>query len=240
MKRSKPDQKRHRRSRDPGRWRCFGGRPDPVTLAKLEERLRRAGPDAPWEEVATLVLPVLARAHQPVGPGVRLVRVRLPPGLWVGFGIDLGPAFTHIDVDHLGRWAIDERTLISTALANVERRVETDELEVASLVVDNVPLLAVQASGWGSALLLTPETLTRIVGPGAHLVFAPVRNTILALPLDAPPDLVTVLWTAIAEDEPTELDGDLYHLEAGRIVAINDNRPGAGASLMVAAMGRPN
>jgi hypothetical protein len=240
MKRTKPARKRSRKHREPWHWRFQGGRPDAVTLATLEERLRRAGPDAAWEDVRPLVLPVLARAHQPIGPGIRLVRVRLPPGLWVGFGVDLGPAFTHVGADQLARWAIDELDLVGAAMANLDRRAGSDELEVASLVVDNTQVTAVQASGWGSSLLLAPATLSKIVGPEPQLVFAPVRNTILALPLEAPVDLVTTLWSALAEDEPTELDGDIYCLEAGRIASINDNRPGAGASILVASSGRPN
>jgi hypothetical protein len=237
MKRTKPA-RRARIPRDARRRRVRRDRLDAVDLAWLDERLRRAGPDGSWEDVRPLVLPVLARAHQPIATGIRLIRVRLPPGLWVGFGIDLGPAFTHIAYDQLERWAIDEPELVATAMANLERRAETDELELSSLVIDGVPLMAVQASGWGSALLLAPATLSRILGPGVQLVFAPVRNTILAVPLDAPTDLVSALWTALAEDEPTELDGGVYRLEGGLITAIA--RGQSGGPPMPIAAGRPN
>src|SRR5215470_761315 len=100
------------------------------------------GPEAAWTDVERLVMPVLARIHQPIAPGIRLVRVYLPPGLWVGFGVDLGPAFTHIGAAEVERWGIDEATLVATSLANLERRAKK-ELDVSSLVLDGVPMTAV-------------------------------------------------------------------------------------------------
>lgn len=219
------------------RWRFHGGQPDPIVLAKLEERLRRAGPEAPWSEVRRLLMPVLARVHQPIAPGVRLVRVHLPPGLWVGFGLDLGPAFTHVGVSELERWGIDEATLVATALANLERRAEK-EIEVASMVLDGLQMTAVQASGWGSSVLLSPSILARCIGPGPSLVFAPVRNIVFGVPEDARVETIIRVWDGLATDDPTELDGEVYRFAGGRLEPTGALRDPDGG-LIVSARPRP-
>ncbi len=173
-------------------------------------------------------MPILARIHQPVAPGVRLVRVRLPPGLWVGFGIDLGPAFTHIGTAQLEHWGIKEATLVAAAMRNLERRAAA-ELDVSNLVIDGVPVTAVQASGWGSAILLAPSVLAECIGPEPSLVFAPVRNILFAVPVEAPAETIVRLWDGMAIDDPTELDGDVYRFEGGRLEPSGARRdPGGG------------
>lgn len=207
----------------------MNGRPDPITLARIEEGLRRAGPDASWEDVRRRIVPVLARVHQPIAPGVRLVRVSLPPGLWVGFGVDLGPVFTHVSTAELERWGVDEARLVETALANLSRLARKPEVEVSSIVFEGHPVVAVQASGWGSSMLLVPTILAEVLGPEPRLVFAPVRNTILAVLPDAPAELVIELWDGLALDDPTELDGDVYRLEGGVLEPMGVRRnPGGG------------
>jgi hypothetical protein len=184
-----------------------------------------------------MVLPVLARARQPVAPGVQLVRILLPPGLWVGFGLDLGPVVGHVSTADLERWQVDEPTIVATAIANLERRAHGRELEVSSVVLDGVPITLVQASGWGSSLLLVPSVLDRLLGRGPHQLFAPIRNTIVCLPVDAPDELIALLWSELATDEPTELDGGIYRLEDGRLEPLAPHGPGEALS---AAFGLPH
>jgi hypothetical protein len=221
-------------------WRFMNGRPDADTLARIEDGLRRAGPESSWPDVRDLVVPVLARARQPVAPGAKLVRVYRPPGLWVGFGVDLGPVFTHVSTADIARWRVDEAKLLATALTNLDRLSGGDDVEVASLVLDGVVATLVQASGWGSSLLLLPERLRELAGPEPQLVIAPVRNAIVAFPLDAPAEVVQLTWLTLAQDDPTELDGDIYRLAEGRLEPLRANPPGAAAAMALAASGRPN
>ena len=67
------------RSQDPGMNHAFG-----------------SPPSGPWDRVAPDVLPLLRRAHHPYPPDLAPLQVNVPPGVWTGFGVDLGPAMSHI------------------------------------------------------------------------------------------------------------------------------------------------
>ena len=60
----------------------------------------------------------------------------VPPGVWTGFGIDVGPAWAHVSRDIIDRWGVDEATLLGTALENLRRRAidEPPQVERATLV----------------------------------------------------------------------------------------------------------
>ena len=75
--------------------------------------------DAPWAEMASLVLPILRRIHHPYPPEAAPMHIFVPPGVWTGFGIDFGPAFTHVTAGQVERWGIDHATLLGTALENL-------------------------------------------------------------------------------------------------------------------------
>jgi hypothetical protein len=160
--------------------------------------------------------------------------------LWVGFGLDLGPVVGHVSTTDLERWQVDERTVVATALGNLERRADGRELEVSSIVLDGVPITLVQASGWGSSLLLVPSVLERLLGRGPRLLFAPIRNTIVCLPPDAPDALIGLLWSELASDEPTELDGGIYRLEEGRLEPLAPHAPGEALTAVLAPPQLPN
>src|SRR6478735_463933 len=76
------------------------------------EALRGFDPAGGWEEVRPAVLPLLKRVRHPV-----------PPGIWTGFGIDIGPACAHVSRGLFRGWGIDQATLLGAALENLRHRV---------------------------------------------------------------------------------------------------------------------
>jgi hypothetical protein len=146
----------------------------------------------------------------------------LPPGILVGFGIDIGPALVMVDAAQLERWNVGIETVTDHALANVrEAAGRCDPTAVVHQSVDGVPVMALQTgAGIGASLLLVPETLPRVFGPGPHLLIAPMRDLLIALP--AAVDHEFAAWLA---DEWESMDPNHLHLggwlhEAGTVCAV--------------------
>jgi hypothetical protein len=130
----------------------------------------------------------------------------VPPGIWTGFGIDMGPAFSHVSQVLLDGWKVDHATLLGTALVNLAELVRREPPVIDTLQLEGIDVTAVQGQGWGSSLVLAPELLRPILGPTPRLLMAPVRNTLLALPEDVDGDLAADLWQVIANGAHDELD----------------------------------
>lgn len=141
-------------------------------------------PDAPWRKVRGRVLPMLPRARPFPGADLELIRTMLPPGILVSFGIDLGPAVTFIGRAIVDRWAINMQTLVDASLANLRELVEScDERGVLRDRIGAVDVSVLQTHrGVAASLLLVPETIERFFGPGPHLLIAPMRDLLIALP----------------------------------------------------------
>jgi hypothetical protein len=133
----------------------------------------------------------------------------LPPGILVGFGIDIGPAVMYVGPPLLERWGIDARTLVDTALANVRRLAgECDARDVLNDHISDIPVAILQTQlGIAGSLVLVPEHLERFFGRGPHLLLAPMRDVLLALPADV--DREFAGWLA---DEFEGLDPNHLHL----------------------------
>ena len=191
--------------------------PDAALLAAMN----RIDPDRPWTEAREDILPMLPRVR-PFPAPVEPVRTMLPPGILVGFGIDIGPALVMVDATQLGRWKVGVETVAARALANV--RDEAGRCDPAAVVrqsVDGVPVMALQTgAGIGASLLLVPETLPKFFGPGPHLLIAPMRDLLIALPAAVDHELAA--WLA---GEWEWLDPNHLHLggwlhEAGTVCAV--------------------
>jgi hypothetical protein len=165
-------------------------------------------PTGPWSDMAPRIVPVLKRRHHHVPPEAAPLHINVPPGVWTGFGIDLGPAFSHVSAALVDGWGVDHATLLATALDNLATLVRIEPPLVERLDLDGVEVMAVQGQGWGSSLVLAPDLLGRILGPGPRVLLAPVRNTLLALPDEVDADLMGDLWEAIAAGAHDELDVD--------------------------------
>jgi hypothetical protein len=183
-------------------------------------------PTAPWADIAPRIVPVLKRLHHPYPPEMAPIHIRVPPGIWTGFGIDLGPAFSHISQTLLDEWGIDHATLLGTALANLTELVRRERPIVDAVPVDGVEVMAIQGQGWGSSLILVPELLRPILGTTPRILLAPVRNTLLALPDDVEEGFAIDLWQAIAEGAHDELDVGPLRWTGSTVASIGDASQG--------------
>ncbi len=187
-----------------------------AVLAALEQ----FDPDLSWQAARPTVLPMLPRQRPyPIPAGDR-VTVRLPPGIDVGFGLDLGPAVAFVVERQLAGWGVDRAALVAAALENVRRLAQR---VVPSLVVGskigNVPTRIVQTGeGIASALLLAPDALPRLIGNGPHVLLAPMRDILIALPSDVDPAFAAWLAAEFASMDPNCLHHGLFRHEDGRVI----------------------
>ena len=206
--------------------RVMGGVMDPVLYARVVEALVRLDTAAPWDEIAPMVLPVLRRARHRYPPEAAPIHLQVPPGIWTGFGIDIGPAFSHVSAAMLDGWGVDRATLLGAALENLRRKVAEDPPQVQRFVFDGVELIGIQGQGWGSSLLLIPDVLGPILGDEPRMLIAPVRNTLIALPDDVEAGFAADLWHALAEGAPDELDVEPLFWTGSTVVGAGDSRLG--------------
>ena len=124
----RPAQRDTSSRRDTG-WAVIDVRSAPlgpgVTCATIEDvlaALQGFDPDLGWDSVADNVIPLFQRVRPYPAEFPEAVRTILPPGLSVSFGIDMGPAFTHVTADFMERWCLTIGELTDRALANLDRR----------------------------------------------------------------------------------------------------------------------
>lgn len=158
-----------------------------VVQASEEAVLRAMGglpPDMGWDEIADLVVPVLPR-RRPLPPqaGPPLL-VTLPPGIPVGMGIDIGPAFLLVGEGLLAQWKVGRDVVVAKALANLRARVKSVKTrDLIEQRLDGVPTRVLQTGvGGASTLLLLPDELVRIFGKAPQLFLAPMRDILISMP----------------------------------------------------------
>lgn len=193
-------------------------RADEATILAAVNRLDL---DRPWSKAGADVRPMLPRIRPYPFP-VEPVRTMLPPGILVGFGVDIGPALTMIDAGQLERWGVDVDAVAERALDNVRAiAASCDPGRVVRQAVADVPVMALQTGeGIAASMLLVPETLPRLFGPGPMLLLAPMRDLLIALPASVDRDFAA--WLA---DEWEALDPNHLHLggwlyEAGSLCPV--------------------
>jgi hypothetical protein len=176
--------------------------------ATLRAALNRVDPDRPWTKARADVLPMFPRVRPYPFP-IEPVRIMLPPGILVGFGIDIGPALTLVDAAQLERWGVGIETVADRALENVRRAAgRCDPNLVVREPIDGTPVMALQTgAGIGASMLLVPETLERFFGPGPNLILAPIRDLVIALPASV--DLGFAAWLS---EEWESMDPNHLHL----------------------------
>ena len=202
------------------------GRDRPVPdLGRILGAIAAIDPDAPWDRVAPHILPILKRAHPPLAMASS-VYVTVPPGIRTGFGIDLGPAFTHVDTAMVERWGVSTAALLGTALENLRAVIDREPPIVERIEPDGVPVTVVQGQGWGSSLVLVPDALGPLIGAEPRLLLAPVRNTLVAVPDAAPEDFVEDLYLAIAGGAPDALDPRVLRWTGRAVVGLTDRSVG--------------
>jgi hypothetical protein len=217
--------RRVRRLADGRRVEVLEGRKlsDGVVTADLETvlaALEGFDPEMSWKQARGQVLPMLPRVRPLPTPQIELVRAMLPPGILVGFGIDIGPAITFVTTTLLERWQIEPAALASAALTNLRGIAERcGHDDVLDDHIADIPVTVVQTGeGIAASLLLVPECLERVLGDRERFLLAPMRDILIALPPTV--DRSFAAWLA---DEWESLDPNHLHLGGfryggGRIV----------------------
>jgi hypothetical protein len=202
---------RRERGKGRGRWtaQLFEGPPagpDVVTprledvLAALETMPR----ELTWESVATEVLPLFQRVRPYHESMPEQLRVVVPPGLTVGFGVDIGPAFITISPEMAADWGVPPDEILERAVANLEQRMAAVRpRDVHEGTIGDVPVRILQSpTGSASTYVLVPGALGRILGPHRQLVMAPMRNLLISLPVTTDRDFAAWLFDEFASQDP--------------------------------------
>jgi hypothetical protein len=180
-----------------------------------------------WSAVSKLVIPVIPRVRpHPAGYPTAL-RTIVPPGVVVGFGVDIGPAFMAVSAEQLALLKITEAELVTQALANLLARAE--QIGPSSIVhgaIDGVPVAALQSGlAVGSTLVLVPDQLGRLFGTEPRLFVAPMRDLIIGLPVDVEPDLAAWIFEEFASQDPNCLAPVAYSFDGLAITTGLLGRP---------------
>jgi hypothetical protein len=170
-----------------------------------------------WADVADDVLPIFERAR-PFGYEVEPpAHTVVPPGVTVGFGIDLGLAFARVATIHLEGWPVDLSGLTERALRNLRRRVrDAQDFDLVREPIAGVPTTAFQSrDGWASTAVLVPEAIERLFGPAPALFIAPSRDLLLGLPDDVDLEFATWLAEEFEADDPNALRLEAFEWRDG-------------------------
>ncbi|HEY8134738.1 MAG TPA: hypothetical protein VIF08_01770 [Candidatus Limnocylindrales bacterium] len=189
-------------------------RPEEVRAA-----LDGLSPELPWSELRDQLRPVFIR-RRPLPPGMTAPVVRrLPPGLDVALGADIGPAFLYVSAPLLDSWSVSETEAFEIALSNLRNVIEAEgHFEMAYEPIDDVPVWWYQShGGLASGLLLLEDVIVERYGDQPRLLMAPMRNLLLAAPHDADRALMSWLRDEISAADPNGLDLPLFSLVDGRL-----------------------
>ena len=232
LKAAKGERRAHRKAKDRGRGGLrieaspMFGSMDAAMMRTIQAALESVDLDAPWPTIAPRILPVIKRFRQPFAGGLEPVYITVPPGIRTGFGVDVGPAFSHVTASMTERWGVSGATLLGTALDNLQQLVRREPPRVDHLRPDGVPVITVQGQGWGSSLILAPDLLRPILGTGPCVLMTPVRNTLMAIPESASLDFLESIYLAMTEDAPDALDTQILRWNGQTVVDLNDRSVG--------------
>ena len=192
-------------------------RADEALLRGLIERMDDRGFD--WDDVADDVMPIFERARPfsfEVDPPVRTI---VPPGLTIGFGVDLGLAFARVSVVHLAGWPVELAGLTDRALRNLRKRARhAVDYDLVSEPIGGVPTTAFQSrDGWASTAVLVPEALERLFGREPALFIAPSRDLLVRLPADVDLEFATWLTEEFEATDPNALRLEAFEWADGTI-----------------------
>jgi hypothetical protein len=205
---------------------------DAAIVSPRPEEVRAAldslSPELAWPELRDRLRPVFVR-RRPLPPGMTAPLIkRLPPGLDVALGADIGPAFLYISAQLLESWPIAADEAFDIALANLRGVVEAERyFELAYEPIDGIPVWWYQShGGLASGLLLLEDILVERYGDEPRVLMAPMRNLLLAAPHDADREVLTWLRDEIAAADPNGLDLPLFALKEGRLTVERAVRRG--------------
>lgn len=212
-----------RRDTQPDESAIVSPRPEEVRAA-----LDGLSPNLAWPELRERLRPVFVR-RRPLPPGMTApLTKRVPPGLDVALGADIGPAFLYISRQLLESWPIAVDEAFEIALANLRGVIEAERyFELAYEPIEGVPVWWYQShGGLASGLLLLEDILVERYGDEPRLLMAPMRNLLLAAPYDADRELLAWLRDEIAAADPNGLDLPIFSLRDGRLAVEPRTRAG--------------
>ena len=218
-------QKRERRKAE-RRWtaQVFEGPPTgpDVVTPSVEEvlaALETMPQELTWEQIGAEVVPLFQRVRPYHASMPEQLRVVVPPGLTVGFGVDIGPAFITVSPEMAQEWGVPADEILHRALANLEARMAgVRACDVHDGSIGDVPVRILQSpTGSASTYVLVPEALGRILGRHRQLVLAPMRNLLMSLPITADRDFAAWLFDEIAAQDPNCLAPAAFVIGDGQL-----------------------
>lgn len=187
-------------------------------MEELLDAIGRVDLGRPWPQIGESLLPVLQR-RRPLPPGGdQPLRRRYPPGIEVGFGVDIGPAIMHVTNKLLDGWGVTASEVADRALANLQTMAATGGVHALFCdSVEGVPTRAFQSrDGWGSTLVLLPDEFRRRFGEDPALVLVPMRDVVFTMPLDTDRDLAAWFLEELRSMDPNALEVPLLAWTAGQ------------------------
>src|SRR5688572_8672021 len=108
-----------------------------------------------WPALRDDVLPIFPRRRPMPPQAPDPIRVSLPPGVLIGFGVDIGPAYVHVHEDLLASWPVSIDGLTQRALVNLRDRTRRARpRDVQAIDLDHGVIRTLQTrAGWASTLL---------------------------------------------------------------------------------------
>jgi hypothetical protein len=195
--------------------------PDVVTpsLAEVLAVLETVPEELTWEKIAREVVPLFQRVRPYHHEMPEQLRVVVPPGLTVGFGVDIGPAFITVSPDMAAEWGVAPDRILERALANLEARMAgVRSRDVFEGTIGDMPVRMLQSpTGSASTYVLVPAALGRILGTHRQLVLAPMRNLLISLPISADREFAAWLFDEIASQDPNCLAPAAFVIGDGRL-----------------------
>jgi hypothetical protein len=175
-----------------------------------------------WETLAARVVPLFERVR-PYPPGLPdPLKVVLPPGLRVGFGVDLGPAFVTVSQEMVAGWPVSAADVAARALANLHSlaSVVRPDMVILGPIGDLDTAWLQTELGIGSVLTLAPSELGRLFGEQPRCFIAPMRDLLIGLPAGVDPYEAAWLYAEIASQDPNCLHPRLFSFDGQRVAGV--------------------
>lgn len=190
-----------------------------ATRAEVRAAVDALPDDMSFDQFAPGLRPMFVR-RRPMPPGAeRPLTFRVPPGVDVALGVDIGPAFLYVGASMLADWPITAGEALDRAMTNLRAEVANERyVEMEFGEVADVPVWWYQShGGLASGILLIEDELAARYGDEPRLLVAPMRNLLLAAPFDADRELIGWLRDEISVEDPNGLDLPIFALVEGRL-----------------------
>jgi hypothetical protein len=194
-----------------------------VKVASLDEVLAAFEllPDVSWDTMRHRIRPVFHR-RRPLPFPLDLVTRIAPPGVSIGFAADIGPSFVHVHQGLLDDWSIDAETLSEVGFANLRECIRhRGPGQHVREPVGGVPTIAFQSGdGWASTLLLVPDLIDEVLGPGERLFIAPMRDLLIDLPPGVDLEFASWLTSEFEALDPNALCLEAFLYQDGHVSVV--------------------